>query len=415
MAASRATLTKRLEVPKLDVPRIDNAADSASKPDESDVAHTITLALWGKVWSATARFCVLQFPFDRVPRNLQSKQLLTWSSPAQIALAMLFWGVGVFFMTYSSYLDPRIAIGTSPLCFGAGIVLATLPYIAVYNKQFHRHWPGKPHIAAFLGGFSSAAGNFGYLELTAGSAQASILAPMSSCYLLIPVFVGICFWKDRWSVQKLVGIASAVGGVILLALSPETKFSIDAPSNLGWFIMVFVTWGSASCLYMLASDISTILLAILYLDLGYFSCTYLVTAAAYNRDIRFHWTTGELVMLFGGLLVTCGTNTYIVIVRTYREASTISPLGSLYVMLPVILGIAILGESINTYKIIGAVVSCCAILLLSTTDIRQLLVCFPKRTARVVPLGAPMTSIHVRPHSAITGIPARPITAASHI
>ena len=48
-----------------------------------------------------------------------------------------------------------------------------------------------PHLAAFLGGSFSATGNFGYLELTANGGQASILAPITSAYLLVPVFVGL--------------------------------------------------------------------------------------------------------------------------------------------------------------------------------------------------------------------------------
>ena len=267
----------------------------------------------------------------------------------------------------------------------------------------HLIYTGKPHICAFLGGFSSAAGNFGYLEMTSGAAQASVLAPMASCYLLIPVIVGIFFWKDRWSLQKLLGIAAAISAVILLALSPSTKFSIDNPANIGWFLMVFFTWGLTSCLYIPATNINSIVLAIMYLDLGYSGCTFIVTGAAYSKTVDFTWGRDELVMFFAGFLLTCGTNTYTVLVRTYREVSTISPLASLYVMIPVILGLSILGENITVYKIIGAVLSSIAILLLSTQDVRQLLfACLPKNTAKVHPV------IDVRPASSISGINAPP-------
>lgn len=67
-----------------------------------------------------------------------------------------------------------------------------------------------------------------------------------------------------------------------------------------------------------------------------------------------------------------------VVQRTYREVSTISPLGSLYVIIPIILGIAVLGEDITIFKIFGVVASCISILCLGTKDVRQLLFCLIK-------------------------------------
>ena len=198
--------------------------------------------------------------------------------------------------------------------------------------------------------------------------------------------MGLVFWKDTWSVQKLIGIAIIIASVVLLALSPNTKFDIGTPTNIGWFLMVLASWGSASCFYMPAALIPNIVFAILYMNLGYGSLTYLVVAIFYRTGISYDGSRDEIVSFFAGFTIILGTNLYIVIIRTYREASTIAPLGSLYIIITVILGISVLGESVTVYKIVGGIMACVAILLLTTKDVRTLIwACFPKRTAKVSP------------------------------
>ena len=119
----------------------------------------------------------------------------------------------------------------------------------------------------------------------------------------------------------------------MLAMSPSTQFKIGSPGNIGWFILVLGAWGGASCWYIMAAGLKQALYPIFYVDTGFACLTYVVVGIFYRENIAYHGDLSELILFLAGFFIGSGTNLYQVIIRTYREASTIAPLTSLYVMM----------------------------------------------------------------------------------
>ena len=309
----------------------------------------------------------------------------------------------MFFMSYADYLNSAMTVGTSQLGVGVGHFLSVVPFMIYFRRYFSPlllllmadwsrfinrdvtwHKIGKPHICGFLSGMCSSLGNIAYMQLTASNEQASILAPMSSTYLLVPVLFGLTFRKERLTVQKAFGILIAVTAVVLLALSPQVNFDIGSAANIGWFTMVVLAWGLASILFMYAGEIKPFIVPLIYVDIGFTFLSLSGVALLYRDQTTVSIDSAELVIFFAGLLLGCGSNTYLACVNLYRDMSTISPLSALYTIIPTAMGILLLHESVTSYKIIGVVLSCIAGVLLSTENIHQLLyICKPSQYSPV--------------------------------
>lgn len=236
----------------------------------------------------------------------------------------------------------------------------------------------------------------GYVELTSKSGEASILAPVSSIYLVIPVLVGIFLWKEPRSLQKFFGILLAIAAVVLLALSPNQKLSIGTPTNIAWFLLCVLCWGFASVLYVWASKIPEAIWSIVYVASGFSTLTLFVVGAVYHDEVSLHRGREEFCAFFAGFTQGIATALYLITLRQHREASRLSPLGSLYVLVTVILGLAILGEPLTAYKGVGTVLACIAVLLLATKNVRELFVlCLPSRArAKVYPIDTKLVAVN---------------------
>ena len=242
----------------------------------------------------------------------------------------------------------------------------------------------RAHVCAFVSGLFSVVGNAGYIELTASEDQASILAPMSSTYLLVPVAFGLIFRSERVTFQKGLGIILAIGSLVLLGLSPQVNFSITSPRSIAWFIVVVLSWGTSSILYIYAGEGKPFIIPMIIVDVGimFFSLASVAVFFRSGATVSVNWA--ELVILLAGVFLGSGTNAYIACVNLYQDMTTISPLSALYTVIPTAMGILLLHESVTVFKIVGAVLSFIAGVLLSTEKPDDLLnICRPSAYTRL--------------------------------
>ena len=91
----------------------------------------------------------------------ETRRTLTSKIWIQLTFSMIFWGVGVFFLTLGTYFNRKLTIGTSQLAIATGSLCAAIPYAIFFHSQLGWHRPGWPHVCGFLGGASSALGMVG--------------------------------------------------------------------------------------------------------------------------------------------------------------------------------------------------------------------------------------------------------------
>ena len=189
---------------------------------------------------------------------------------------------------------------------------------------------------------------------------------MSSTYLLVPVAFGLLFRSERITFQKGLGIILAIGSLVLLGLSPQVDFNITSPRSIAWFIVVVLSWGASSILYIYAGEGKPFIIPMVIVDVGimFFSLSSVAIFFREGATVSINWA--ELVILLAGVLLGSGTNAYIACVNLYQDMTTISPLSALYTVIPTAMGILLLHESVTIYKIVGAILSFIAGVLLST-------------------------------------------------
>ena len=129
------------------------------------------------------------------------------------------WGFAVYLMTHVAKDD----LGIAAILFYNLFGYAAANLFVISNVKFGWSWS---HFLTVLIGVLFVIANFAYYKLSEMGGQASVLAPLTALYVVVPVLLGALILKEPLSARKLAGIALAVVAIILL--SSEDKALTDA-------------------------------------------------------------------------------------------------------------------------------------------------------------------------------------------
>jgi len=84
--------------------------------------------------------------------------------------------------------------------------------------------------------------------------------------------------------------------------------------------------------------------------------------------VDFGFTLNHFFAILNGISFTLADLSYYMLSRSGMSVSTLGPLSSLYVCVPVVLGIALLHEEVTSTKMIGLMSAIAAVYLLSSAE-----------------------------------------------
>ncbi len=133
------------------------------------------------------------------------------------ALTVLGWGLGIFLMKIATRsIDNFTAVVFNmPGYLMIGLLLAP----KVRWSELHL---GTGHLVAVAVGACYVIANWGFYRMCEG-APISILSPMSSLYMTVPIILGAAFLGERPTPVQMLGILLAMVAVVLLAWPTQPR------------------------------------------------------------------------------------------------------------------------------------------------------------------------------------------------
>ena len=129
------------------------------------------------------------------------------------------WGVGAFLM---AHLGRTLGMGTILVCNLIGYAIA----IAILARNVGLGWTWD-HLLAVVTAILFVLANVAFYRLSQGGEQVTILAPLTSLYVLVAVVLGVLAWQEPITLRKGVGIFLGVLAMILL--SWERQQPVESP------------------------------------------------------------------------------------------------------------------------------------------------------------------------------------------
>jgi drug/metabolite transporter (DMT)-like permease len=125
------------------------------------------------------------------------------------AMCVSGWGLGAFVM---AHLGRTLNMGTILIGNLIGYVIA----IALLARGVTPGWTWN-HFWAVIVGIVFVLANVGFYRLSHAGEQVTVLAPLTSLYVLIPVLLGALLWHEPITLRKALGIALAAVALVLLS------------------------------------------------------------------------------------------------------------------------------------------------------------------------------------------------------
>jgi drug/metabolite transporter (DMT)-like permease len=268
----------------------------------------------------------------------------------------LCWGVADFIGGLQSRSVRVLAVllvsqGAGLLAIAIGIAIAQ-PHLPPVGDL----WP-----AAAAGLAGALALSAFYRALAIGTM--SIVAPISSTGAALPVIVGIAT-GDRPSAVQILGIAAAVGGVILASREidddrPAT--AVPARASIGLALLAAVGFGTFF-IGMKAGADASVPWALLAARVASVAAVLVVVLAARVPLPTAPRRLGALVLV--GLL-DAGANALYAAASTEGLLSVIAVLGALYPVSTVLLARLVLGERVRRIQEVGIVAALAGVALIA--------------------------------------------------
>lgn len=129
---------------------------------------------------------------------------VTW-----FTLCIFGWGIAAFLM---AHLGRTLNLGTILVCNLIGYTLA----IALLARNVDLTWSWN-HFLGVLVSVLFVIANVAFYRLSHAGEQVTILAPMTSLYVVVTVLLGVALWHEPVTARKLLGIAMGVVALILLS------------------------------------------------------------------------------------------------------------------------------------------------------------------------------------------------------
>eukprot|EP00049_Salpingoeca_infusionum_P010737 m.185494 g.185494 ORF g.185494 m.185494 type:complete len:500 (-) comp14731_c0_seq1:286-1785(-) len=327
---------------------------------------------------AAAPFVVEVVVFPTEEDELKRRRRMMWF---YLFLHTLFAGMTSFMFRL------QVVLGTEPVASGLFIALmmmgAAVGYVPVviYAVRTDATSQTTPfHSSAILGffaGITMMLGYVGYMLLTNSDGEASVLAPLAALCVIIPILYGVFFLKDKLSVRRFLGICVGVSASLMFAFSGgnSSDFNLKDPTNIGYLAMCLLSWGATVVLFQLIaySPPHQRVVGLIFSVIGFFACGVACVFGVFELDMPDSLSVPHWLVFAGGVSYTAGNFFFVLFsAQLPSEAAVVAPLESLYVLWPIILGMAVLHEAATPLKIAGIFASLVGILMMGITDFREL-------------------------------------------
>lgn len=280
-------------------------------------------------------------------------------APGKVALALF----GVYVLWGSTYLAIRIGVETLPPLLMAGVRFI----VAGSAMYLWLRWRGAPRLtrrewgaAAGTGVLLLAVGNgaLAAAEQTVASGLAAVM--VASVPLFVAVFAGVGGeWPGR---REWLGLALGTAGVVLLNLESDMRAS---PAGALLLLLSPAAWALGSVWSRTAPLPKGALASAAQMLMG--GAVLVVAGLAFGERFPAHPSTRSLLavvylMVFGSIL---GFTAYGFLIRTVRPALATS---YAYVnpALAVLLGVALVGERVSAFGLVGMLVILGGVALVAT-------------------------------------------------
>lgn len=220
-----------------------------------------------------------------------------------------------------------------------------------------------------------AVGNIGWLAYytLARRGQLSVIMPMLSLYVLVPLVFSLITRRDRCNSRRGAGVllVIAAGLCLSVTLARESQSNQLAPGlqALG-FIVAFLSWGASDAISSTIPRGATPLVThVLWNFAGYLVNTAIIGTAllSANTDPRqLPWTHNVWWVVHVGVNIALSSAwvTYMALCRTH-DGVIIVPLFSLYTLVPVLASIFVNGDPVTPVRGIGIALALCGVALLA--------------------------------------------------
>ncbi len=186
---------------------------------------------------------------------------------------------------------------------------------------------------------------------------------------MIPTLLGLMILQEKTTTKKVLGISLSVFSIVLLAFSGSSgKWPGISSSNLPYFMGTFFGWGFAYFLHGLASKSGDFGMLIIFAVAGQTIGTYCLILLRFGELDFTDFALGHFLTFVSGLVGILGELGFFLLSKEGEEASLVVPLTGTYVLIPTVLGLLFLNESLSFLKLSGIMVSVVALAVLGSAS-----------------------------------------------
>jgi drug/metabolite transporter (DMT)-like permease len=270
-------------------------------------------------------------------------------------LASACWGVADFTGGLQSRRVPVVVV--LAIVEGVGL-LAVLVVIAVTGEAL----PGTRAILFSVGAGTAGAVALGCFYRALAIGTMSIVAPISSTGVALPVIVGVVT-GDRPSLLVSLGLAVAVAGVLLASREQHDNAEQAAAGRAAVWLALAAALGFGS--YFVFSDVAADASVPWLLVFSRALIVPVLIAVAIVRRAPAPARSSLLVLAVAGLLDVSATGLY-GLANTKGALSVVSVVGALYPVATVLLARVVLGERIRRVQQFGVAAAMLGVGLIAT-------------------------------------------------
>src|SRR6185503_9350007 len=256
---------------------------------------------------------------------------------------------------------PAPADSIPPLLNQILSTLGLIPPALVGLWQARCTWQRSGVSPALWAGVAGGLGNLAFLAALTRGGQASIVVPLAAIYPLVTVLLARVFLGERLKTIQFIGIGLSLFAIVFLNHEGSVARA-DLHGSSTWLsltVIALVLYGVSALLQKLATNRIAAELAFGGFVLGFLPIAaiilltdslHLFSAESIRWDVgRRAWLWGTLGGVLNGLGVLASLSAY----RLGGKASVVTPLAALYPVVTVGLAVMFLGETIDTFRLIG--------------------------------------------------------------
>lgn len=252
------------------------------------------------------------------------------------------WGSADFLGGLSAKRVPIVVVAA--VSQGAGLAFTLLIVLAVHRG------PGDVTVLwiGAVGGLLGAAGLSAlYQGLAVG--RMGVVAPIAAMSGLVPIAVGLIAQGDRPDPEQMVGMALAIGGVVLAARTRDPGVTSRVATGLGLALLAALFLGAMVVALDAGGDRDPVW-TIFMVRMSSATALWLVAAV---RRPSFATLRPNVWLLVGAGVVDNLSNLLFVLASARGLLSIVAVLGSLYPAVTALLARVVLHEHVHRWQLVG--------------------------------------------------------------